>query len=166
MGSGPARELESDTEPTRKLPGQLASKLDEALAKMDQIDPGFANAREEERIAQLSKHWGRKSKEIIEHFRLINKVLHAQHQISLDVGADGGGRNTRPWVEETSQAFEKLYLRLEEETGWIVAESGNLTLARGTMEEVNFEWLEKLVVVWVVKAIDARSKGVVPSRLS
>ncbi len=162
MGHGPARELETDTEPTRTLPARLATKLDEALAKMDDADAGFRHARDEERQAQLAKRWGAKSKEVLEQFREITKVVHAGHQVSLDVGADGGGKGTRPWVEETSQKFERLYLRIEDETGWVVAESGNLTLARGTLEEVTYEWLEKLVVVWIVKSIDLRTRGAAP----
>ena len=158
MGHGPARELENDSEPTRNLPAALSTKLDEALGRMDQFDEGFRHARDEERLAQMAKRWGQTSKAVLDLLRDVTKVLHAGHQVSLDVGADGGGRATRPWVEETSNKFDRLYLTLEE-GGSVLAISGNMTLARCTIDELTYPFLEKLVVVWVVKSIDARTRG-------
>ncbi|MEN0066554.1 MAG: hypothetical protein AAGA48_30745 [Myxococcota bacterium] len=158
MGHGPARELETNSGPTRELAAGLANKLTEALSRMDLHDDSFRDAREEERQSQLAKRWGRQSKEILEQFREITRILHQSHQLSLDVGADGGGRTTQPWVEETAHKFERLFLKLEED-GSVLATSGPMTLARSPLEEVNFDWLEKLVVVWVVKSIDAQTRG-------
>jgi len=158
LAHGPPRELESDTEPPAALPPNLATKLDAALSQMDRYDAGFRAAREEERQAQLAKEWTKRSKEIMEDFREITRVLHQHHQVSLDVGADGGGRATRPFVEETGQKFERLYLTLEE-GGTVLATSGQMTLARSPIGELTFEQLQKLVVVWVVKSIDQHTRG-------
>lgn len=157
MGHGPARELETAKD-LRPLSPNLSGKLSTALSRMDKFDDEFAHAREEERQAQLAKKWGQRSKEILEEVRDIMKVLHQSHQLSLDVGADGGGRTTRPWVEETSQKFDRLYLSLEDD-GSVLAQSGPMTLARSPLEEIDYEWLEKLIVVWVVKSIDGKTKG-------
>lgn len=158
MGDGPARELEVDTGPPPELSPGLSNKLGQALDRMDQVDEAFRTARDEERQAQMAKRWAKQCKDILMELRTIIKVLHESHQLSLDIGSDGGGRGTRPWVEETAHTFDRLYLSLED-SGSVLASAGDLMLARSPLADINYEWLEKLVVVWVVRSIDARTRG-------
>ncbi len=154
MGHGAARELESSSRPVRKLDPELARRLEEALEAFDQVSAEFKSSRDDERLSQMSKRWGRASKDVMEHLRNVGKVLIQGHQLALDFGSDGGGIQTRPWVEEVSaMSWDKLYFRLEEDAR-VTAFTGEKVLAQvAHYDDVTYEWLERCTVAWAIYSI-------------
>ncbi|HHO50156.1 MAG TPA: hypothetical protein ENK18_04600 [Deltaproteobacteria bacterium] len=152
LGLGASRELKQQDRPQRPLEPELHERLTTALDKLDQLNPAFKASRDEERGAQMVKLWNRTCKDIDAHLRTLAKVLIDSHQLSLDMGSDGGGRGTRPWLEETSMAFQRLIFRLEDET--VLATTGDRILARGSLDEVTYDWVQSAVVAWVVTSVE------------
>lgn len=155
MGHGAPRELEQNDEPERSLDPAVHAELSRALDKMDRSNPAFKASRDEERGAQIVKLWNRTCKEIDAHLRALARVLINSHQLSLDMGSDGGGRGTKPWLEETSMAFDRLVFRLED--GTVLATTGDRVLTRGSIDDVSYEWIEAAVVAWVVSSVEQRA---------
>ncbi len=100
MGHGGARELEDDSGPAKILDPAVAAKLTAALTKFDAANPAFKSSRDDERYMQIVKAWGRAVSTIQGNLRTAIKVFLLSHQLSLDVGCDGGGQGAKPWVEE------------------------------------------------------------------
>lgn len=148
MGKGAARELSHSDDEPQPLEEDLAQRLAEALEKIDRIKPAFKSTRDEERYAQMSKAWHRLCGEIDAHLRQVGKSIHASHQLSLDVGSDGGGINTKPFIEEISGAFERLVFRLEDTK--VLATSAGRSILVGTVADVSYDWIKRAVVDWVV----------------
>lgn len=148
MGKGAVREAVQDNREIIPLNTERATRLSAALEKLDRIKPAFKSARDEERYAQMSKTWHRLCSEMDGNLRLINKGLHQSHQLSLDVGSDGGGINTKPFVEEIANTFERIVFRLEGTR--VLAVSGGQILLEGPPEDVNYEWLERALIEWIV----------------
>jgi hypothetical protein len=155
MGHGAARELESASGPLPDLDPALAERLDVAMAKMDTLDAEFKSSRDDERLAQMSKRWNAVCKQVDADFRTIAKVLVNSHQLSLDMGSDGGGIAIKPWMEDTQGKFERLSLRLTADDD-VVASIGGRDFARGKPEDVDFDWLMKLVVEWLVQSVEGK----------
>ncbi len=152
MGIGAPRTEEKVVE-LKGLSADAVHLLSEALAKLDATHEAFRESREEERQQQLVKLWNQKCRQIDDWFRAIAKVLINSHQLSLDMGSDGGGRSTRPWLEETSQAFARLTLSLEDEE--VVARTGDQEVLRGPVDRLSYEWIEEAVIQWVLIAVEA-----------
>jgi len=152
MGHGPARELQTATEEPPELDPAIAKRMAEALNKLDALDPEFKASRDEERDAQMSKNWGRKCKDINDHLRTVARVLIRSHQVGLDNGSFGGGRQTQPWIEETQGKLGRLMFQLAGDEVQVV--SGEKLLGRGTLDEVTYDWIERMVVKWVILAAE------------
>jgi hypothetical protein len=142
----------------RTLNPELAPKLTQALKLMDQLDADFKAARDEERYAQLSKKWNRVTKEISDMGRQLAKVLIQSHQLSLDVGIEGGGPKAKPWIEETSMKFERLYLVLNDDSS-VDAMFKDEKIGTGHVDELTYEWYEQMVAEWLVRAIQSKRGG-------
>lgn len=158
MGHGPSRELAQGND--REIPPpspELLAKLDEALGTLDRLDERFKAQRDDERSSQLTKAWHRLGSRIDEELRSLAKVLIASHQISLDVGSEGGGVKARPWMEETGGSLERLYFSLVD--GKVVAQVGKVQLGVTGLDEVDHAWLEKIVVEWIVASVELRRKA-------
>jgi len=152
MGSGAPRELGGPQQELPPVPADLSTKLTFALAKLDQLNAPFKQARDDERSLQTNKAWNAKCKEIDAHLRLGALVLINSHQLSLDIGSDGGGIRTAPWTEETAMAFAKLSIKVEED-GSIAAVSDGETILSGKMEDIDYDWVLKAMIEWAVKAV-------------
>jgi hypothetical protein len=157
VGHGASRELGGGEVEVPALGPEHASKLDAALGSLDGLDPRFKEQRDEERTSQLTKAWHRLGSQIDADLRLIAKSVIASHQISLDVGSEGGGIKARPWMEETGGALERLYLGLDAD-GRMLASVGGRTLGTCTLPEVNYAWLEQVVVDWIVDCVRTKQK--------
>jgi len=159
MGHGAARELATETGPLKPLPEALSAKVGEALAKMDAHDEGFKERRDDERYTQNVKKWGRVAKGMDAHLRTIAKVLIDEHQLSLDIGSDGGGANTRPFLEESSLAFERLYFKLKDGVE-VHATYKDESFMQGTTEDAqSYEWIEEAACKWVELAVADKVAG-------
>jgi hypothetical protein len=157
MGSGPARELVTDSGPPKPLPDELAEKVEAALSKLDSIDPGFKERRADELFTQNVKAWTRTAKAMDAHLRAIAKTLINFHQLSLDIGSDGGGASTKPWLEETSMAFERIYFKLVDGTE-VHATFQDEPILKGSVEDaLDRAWLEKAVTKWIQLAVQKKS---------
>lgn len=150
MGHGPARELSSESTEVRPLNPALAPKLTAALAKLDAVNSEFKQRRDDERLAQLVKSWNKTCREIDEHLRAIAKTLVASHQLSLDIGSDGGGYATKPFIEEMREMFPKLQFKLNEDSTIDVVCAGDL-IGKGSVAGVCYEWIEEMVVEWATR---------------
>jgi hypothetical protein len=137
-----------------ELTPELSSKLDVALEKLDKVNAKFKAARDEERFAQSSKSWNAVCGEIDTHLRNVAKTLILSHQLNLDIGSEGGGVKAKPWIEEMSQVFERLYFRLEGDQA--VAFYGSRTVATTRIKEIDYTWIERAVVDWVVMSVEQR----------
>lgn len=156
MGSGGARELGQANGPLDPLPEELAKQVSAALEKMDALDPTFKERRDDELYTQNVKVWNSTSKEIDGHLRVLARVLIGGHQLSLDIGSDGGGASTKPWLEETSMSFDRLYFKLKNGTE-VHATYKDETFDIGTIEQaVQYEWVEQMVVKWIVLAVSQK----------
>lgn len=154
MGSGPARELGGPGGPVKALSPTLAARLTAAVQRLDKLDPQFKQARDDERMGQLAKAWGGACTEIDAHLRAVAQVLIFSHQISLDMGSEGGGRGAMPWIEETGYKFKRLYFRLEDD-GTVVAVAADRTIASAPdLAAISYDWVEQTVVDWVVSSIE------------
>ena len=157
MGHG-SRELSTgDTVEIPVLGPEHTTKLDAALGALDKLDQRFKEQRDEERISQLTKAWHRLGAEIDGHLRIIAKSVIASHQISLDVGSEGGGIKARPWLEETGGALERLYFGLVD--GQMVASVGGRQLGTTSLKQVDYAWLEQMAVDWIVDSVANRQKA-------
>lgn len=159
MALGAPRENNQPEEILRPVSDEVSTRLRTALTRMDSVDPAFKRDRDDERNSQLSKQWNKQSKEINTHLNALAKSLVRAHQLSLEVGSEGGGRAIRPWVGETSMRFDRLYLSLHD--GDVVATYRNDEIDRVPRERVTYEWLEQTVVDWVVRAVEEASVEVV-----
>jgi hypothetical protein len=151
MGHGAARELEGAGGPLPELDPALAAVLTDVLNKLDARDPVYKAAREEERLGLLIKRWNGICRDLDDHLRVIGKVLINTHQLSLDIGSDGGGMSQKPFLEDLRQKFTKLQFRLEGD-GMIGVVAGDLKVGRGSPDEVDFDWTMRMVVEWVVQS--------------
>lgn len=136
----------------RTLNPELSARLGRALQQLDQVDPQFKSGRDDERLQQTSKAWKDKCKEIDAMLRELTHIIIQQHQVAIDVGSDGGGRDTRPFLEEMSGKFPKLEFRLQ--NAKVVAVCNNRGIAQAEISDVNFEWLEQSAVTWMVWLIE------------
>ena len=153
MGSGAARELEEKRE-LPELDAELARKLTAAVSRMDAVDAEFKEARHNERLSQLVKIWGAACKQIDDHLMTLSNLLNETHQLSLEPGTTGGGREITPWMEESTGRFERLIIRLVGED--IEVSNGDELIARAPMGDLSYEWMERVVVKWVIVNIKAR----------
>lgn len=152
MGSGAPRELKSGG-PVRELPAELHARLTAAVKKMDAVDEDFKQARDDERQSQLAKAWGAMVVQIDGYLREVAEVLINSHQLSLDMGVEGGGRSAEPFFEETGQKFKRLVFSLQED-GTIIATSAGRGIARCRMTDVSYEWILRVAVEWVIISIE------------
>jgi hypothetical protein len=150
MGSGGPRDLEVGKE-LPDLDEGLAVALTKALNALDGIDGEFKSAREEERQIQLVKIWGKACKQVDLHLVTLCDVLNASHQVSLEPGSSGGGRNISPWVMESNDRFDRLEIKLVGET--VTATAGPHTVAKCPLGEETYAWLERLLVKWMVASV-------------
>lgn len=152
MGHGAARELAGPDGPLKEIPAELSAKLKAALEKMDKHDPEFASTREDERHQQTSKAWTARAGEIVEELRAVCKAMVSEHQILCDTGMEGAGVGIRPYVEDTSNRFDKLEYKLEGIevqatcTGTVLATAPN-------MDAVDYDFLERATVEWLVWSV-------------
>ena len=151
MGHGPARELSNESDDIPDLPPELAAKLTAALDQLDASNPEFKQKRDDERLAQLVKSWNKTCRSIDESLRVIAKVLIASHQLSLDIGSDGGGFTTKPFLEEMRETFPKLQFKLNEDST-VDAVSGDMHLGKCNVHEIEFDWLLEMAVEWASRA--------------
>jgi len=126
------------------------------MQRLDAMDGAFKEARDEERFMQRVKAWNATCKEIDAHLRTIAKVLINAHQFSLDIGSEGGGKNTRPWLEEVGMTIPRFYLQLEED-GSVTATCDGRKISSCGLHEVDYPWVERAVVEWAVS--EAERKG-------
>lgn len=155
MGVGAGRPIEGDEEDGRPLSPQLGAAMERALARLENANDGFRTAREDERNSQMVKRWNRMCREIDGHLRAISSVLIHSHQLSLDMGSEGVGRNIRPWLEETTHALDRLTIKLDPNDE-VVATVGEIELLRGELDRVSYEWVEEAVVNWVLTSVDLK----------
>ena len=153
MGHGAARELEKDTGPLKPLPDDLSEKVGSALEILDKIDAGFKERRDDELYTQNVKKWGNVARGMDAHLRSLCKVLIEGHQLSLDIGSDGGGASTKPWLEETSMVFERLYFKLVDGTEVHATYEDETFMKGSTDDATNYDWVEKVVVKWIEVAV-------------
>ncbi|MBX2801733.1 MAG: hypothetical protein KTR31_28905 [Myxococcales bacterium] len=159
MGLGAPRENQQPDKPLKPLTPETSRRLGEALQHFDQLHPDFKQGRDDERDAQRAKIWNRTCKEMDGHLRQVAKVLINSHQLNLDMGSDGGGRGTKPWIEETSSRFDRLYFRLEGDT--VIASFGqDQEVGRGTIDGITYDWIEQAVVEWVIRSVQSATVGV------
>ena len=159
MGSGAARELTDNLKDLQPLKPAHLEKLGQALKHLDGLDASFKTGRDEERYAQMVKAWGGTCKEIELHLRRLCKVFIDAHQISLDLGLQGGGNTMAAYVEETGGVIEKLWIRMNTESGRAEAFAGEKLFAHGSMEQAaNYDWLEAVMVEWVVRGVRKKSQ--------
>ncbi|MCB9685224.1 MAG: hypothetical protein H6738_06615 [Alphaproteobacteria bacterium] len=151
MGHGPARELSTESGEIPELRADLAQKLSAALEKLDATNAEFKQKRDDERLAQLVKSWNKTCREIDEHLRLVAKVLIASHQLSLDIGSDGGGFTTKPFLEEMREIFPKLQFKLNEDAT-VDAVSDGVHLGKRPVAEIDYAWLEEMAVDWAARS--------------
>ncbi|MCO4746922.1 MAG: hypothetical protein KC912_19145 [Proteobacteria bacterium] len=130
----------------------LSSRLGSALAKMDSMDPSFKTLRDDERAAQQTKLWKILCKEIDGHLREAAEVVVNAHQVGLDIGSDGGGRDQKPFIEEVNEKFPRLEYRLQ--NGKVIAVCNNRGLAQVEMDGIEYDWIEATIVTWLVWLIE------------
>lgn len=156
MGSGAARELESEETVVPNLDAESAAKLTTALNAFDAIDADFKSSRDEERYAQNVKTWNKVCKDVEDNLRLVGKVLNASHQLSLDMGVEGGGPNARPFIEEVSGKFGKLEFKMVD--GMVEAVFEGQVLGNTGLHGVDYGFIEPCVVNWLVAAVHKRRR--------
>jgi len=147
MGSGAPRELADEGE-LQPLPEKLSRRLGAALEQFDGRADEFKLSRDEERGAQHVKIWGQTCKEMDRMMRRLGETLNAEHQLSLDIGSDGGGGNTSPWFDEERGFFARLHFRLKDGHVWAI--SGDRKIDKTKLSEVHYEWIELATVKWLV----------------
>ena len=155
MGLGGGRQESEKIPEGRPLSPQLESALEHALARLDATHEQFRDSRTDERNSQMVKRWNQICKEIDGYFRAISTVLIQSHQLSLDMGSLGGGRNIQPWLEETTGTLDRLIIKLDQNDD-VVAMVGETELLRGPVDRVSYEWVEEAVVNWVLTAVDLK----------
>lgn len=153
MGHGAPRDLGGNEAELPELPAELSTKLTFALDKLDSLDATFKEARDDERAMQLVKNWNGTCKEIEANLRLAARVLITSHQLSLEIGSDGGGKNTEPWVEESNNAIAKLKIKLNAQNGTVTAHSGQNIVLETHINKVDFDWVLRAMVEWAVGAV-------------
>lgn len=151
MGHGPARTLATGDDTEIPLDPGVASRLDEALARLDALDAKFRMGRDEERFALATKLWHRACAELDTHLRTLAKVLIRTHQLNLDIGCEGGGVKAMPWFEEMGQTFERLSFKLENLQ--VVAFSGREVLGSVAVSAMTYAWIEQMAGEWIVRAV-------------
>lgn len=151
MGGGAVRNLEEAFVPERPLDPELSARVGKALEHMDRIDPDFKARRDDERFQQQVKRWTSTSKEVETYLRAMGNLMHASHQLSLDIGSEGGGQAIKPFIEDLGQRFPRLFYKLE--GAEIAAVSDGKELGRTKLEGINFDFVEKTVVIWVLRSV-------------
>ena len=154
MGHGATRTLAEEGASDRELNEELAKRLTVVMDRFDTLDAEFKAARDDQRFAQRAKHWGQLAKTVDGHLRVLSNVLHESHQLSLDIGSDGGGHSIKPWMEDLGRKFGRIDFRLD--GGNIRARAGTQELGMVPMDQVTYEWCEQMVVDWLVRAVEAR----------
>lgn len=156
MGHGGARPAANEGPASdRVLDKAHLAGLTSALERLDQVDETFKANRDDMRFAQRAKLWGATSKEVDTWLRELGNLLHDSHQLSLDIGSDGGGHGTKPWIEDGERKFPRLYFKLLE--GDILAVAGDNEIGRTTLAGLAFEWVESMVVAWIVSSVEAKT---------
>ncbi len=153
MGHGASRTITSEIE-DRPLPDTLAQKLGAALAKVDVVDAEFKAARDDARFQQQVKDWGRIAKEIDVQLRSIGNAIYKSHQVSIDIGSEGGGHTTKPFLEDLGRKLGRVDFRLVD--GNVVARTDGKDLGSIDMNAVTYEWLEQMAVDWLVTMASTR----------
>lgn len=157
MGGGAVRNLEEAFVPERPLDPQLSAKIASALARMDQLDADFKARRDDERFQQQVKLWTTTSKVVETYLRAMGNLMHGTHQLSLDIGSEGGGQAIRPFMEDLGQRFPRIYFKLD--GAEIVATVENKPIGRCPLDSIDFDFVEKMVVDWVLRSVQAMQGG-------
>ena len=152
MGHGPARELAVADDVTRTLGKEHKARLDVAVERIDDFNEHFAQARHDEKVSQQSKAWSAMCSEMEGQLRMLARVFLRSHQLSFDMGIDGGGLSARVFMEETGRTFERVYFEFDE--GELLARYEGNTLDTIPLEDFSVDWLERMVVEWVVAAAE------------
>jgi hypothetical protein len=155
MGHGASRELAGKQE-LRVLPEGLSKAVAQALTKMDESDEEFKKSRVDERYSQISMLWSNIGVDMAGHLRIITDAILANHQLSLEIGSDGGGLGAKPFVEESSFKIERLYFGLEQEEERMKAYFADTVVSRVALLDITYEWVEKAVCTWIVHATRAK----------
>ena len=151
MGGGAKRELAVSGE-KRDLDPQVSARLEVSLQKLDAHSDYFKQAREDEKLMQLSKAWTSHVQTIVGYCREACGAIIEANQIALDAGSDGAGLGARPWVEETSNTLQRLFFELEGEQ--IMLRCDGETLGTAELSDISYEWCEKVLVNWVIWAVN------------
>lgn len=154
MGSGAARDLGSSADSNRVLDPDAASKLAAAMLKLDAADAEFKMNRDDTRQMQRVMAWTALAKVVDSYLREVGNVLYKAQQVSLDIGVEGAGQGTRPYIEETSRKFEKLSFRMQD--GEIHAVVGSRSLGKSSLDDVSYEFCEKAAIDWLVFVAEAK----------
>lgn len=148
MGHGATRAVTAEIE-DRPLGDELARRLADALVKVDAADAEFKAARDDARFQQQVKDWGRIAKEIDHDLRTIGNAIYKSHQVSIDIGSEGGGHSTRPFLEDLGRKLGKVDFRMVD--GKCVARtSDGKELGSTSMHDIQYAWLEQMAVDWLV----------------
>lgn len=148
MGHGATRSVTAEIE-DRPIDKANAERLAAALAKYDAVDAEFKANRDDARYQQQVKDWGRIAKELDANLRSIGNAIYKSHQVSIDIGSDGGGIATRPFLEDLGRKLGRVEFRLVD--GKVVARtSDGKDLGTTEMDDIPYEWLEKMAVEWLV----------------
>ncbi len=151
MGSGGPRGL-AQAKQIREVDPELGKKLSEALSVLDGLDETFKTARQGERSIQLVKIWAKACGQIDVDLQALADALNASHQVNLEPGTSGGGRDIMPWVEESGGRFDRLEIRLGEGE-MLTATAGPHTVGKIKLGQESYEWLERLLIKWMVASI-------------
>ncbi len=155
MGGGAPREL-SKTFTKRNLNPEYKKRLAVALDKLDSLCPAFKQSREDEAYSQLQKAWMDVNIILVEHLREVGHVMLEELQLALETGSDGGGVSATPWCEEATLSIPRLEFKLVD--GKVHAVCDGATLARGPVtRDLPYEWVEKVVVKWVLHAVKQKA---------
>jgi hypothetical protein len=90
----------------------------------------------------------RSAKEIDIQLRTIGNAIYKSHQVSIDIGSEGGGHSTRPFLEDLGRKLGRVDFRLAD--GKVVARTDGKDLGTIDMHAVTYEWLEQMAVDWLI----------------
>ncbi len=155
MGSGAARELGGSADSERVLDPEQNARLGAACLRLDGADPEFKLNRDDTRNMQRVMMWTALAKVVDGYLREVGNVLYRAQQLSLDIGVEGAGQGTKPYIEETARKFEKLSFRLHTD-GEVHATMGNRSISHVSLEQLTYEWVEAAAVDWLVFTAEGR----------
>jgi hypothetical protein len=150
MGHGAGRTLAGESGPALQLDEERSKRLGSVLSKFDAKDTEFKAGRDDARFQQRVKDWGLAAKEIDGHLRAIGNAIYRAHQLSLDIGSDGGGHSTKPWIEDLGRKFGRADFRMQD--GEVVARGNDVILGQVPMDQIDAEWIEKMLTEWLIQA--------------